>query len=116
MAEWYKLIDSSTLLLRMQIPQIWSGIIPMVYKPKEDDDTYMGQKQHFNPKNAKANINWTQAETVLKDQNLADLLLQKKCLLLQMLLKNIPENHLKRMLLILCLSLNTNYAKLLISC
>ncbi|HAY3539195.1 DUF1800 domain-containing protein [Elizabethkingia anophelis] len=71
-------IDSSTLLLRMQIPQIWSGIIPMVYKPKEDDDTYMGQKQHFNPKNAKANINWTQAETVLKDQNLADLLLQKK--------------------------------------
>lgn len=50
----------------------------MVYKPKEDDDTYMGQKQHFNPKNAKANINWAQAETVLKDQNLADLLLQKK--------------------------------------
>ncbi|MCL1674399.1 DUF1800 domain-containing protein [Elizabethkingia meningoseptica] len=71
-------IDSSTLLLRMQIPQLWSGIIPMVYKPKEDDDVNMGQKQRFNPKNAKANIDWAKAEALLKNQNLGNLLLQKK--------------------------------------
>jgi len=37
-------IDSSSLMLRMQIPQIWSGIRPMEYSAKEDDDMDMGMK------------------------------------------------------------------------
>ncbi|WP_300669604.1 DUF1800 domain-containing protein [Soonwooa sp.] len=70
-------IDSSTLLLRMQIPQIWSGIIPLEYKAKEDDDINMGSKPSFNAKNAKATINWSSAEDLLKGVNLTNLLLQK---------------------------------------
>ncbi|WP_435525854.1 hypothetical protein [Chryseobacterium indoltheticum] len=37
-------IDSSTLMLRLQIPQIWSGLRPMEYSAKEDDDMDMGMK------------------------------------------------------------------------
>ncbi|MGS0748660.1 DUF1800 domain-containing protein [Halpernia sp. GG3] len=75
-------IDSSTLLLRMQLPQIWSGLRPLELKPKIDDDVEMGMSKDYTV-NKKFNstaftINWPQIEAVFKDKNVANILLQKK--------------------------------------
>ena len=74
-------IDSSTLLLRMQLPQIWSGLRPLDLTPKTDDDLEMGMSADFT-KNKKFNnnftIDWPQIETVFKGKNIAEILLQKK--------------------------------------
>lgn len=73
-------IDSSSLLLRMQLPQIWSGLRPMDYKAKENDDLDMGQKNRSALekvyKNPKIDINWKQIEEVFAGKNIADYLLQ----------------------------------------
>jgi uncharacterized protein (DUF1800 family) len=77
-------IDSSTLLLRMQIPQIWSGLRPLDLKPKTDDDIEMGmgmtKNLNVNKKfgNSNFTFDWPQIETVFKDKNIAAILLQKK--------------------------------------
>lgn len=75
-------IDSSTLLLRMQLPQIWSGLRPLDLKPKADDDLEMGMGNNLskNKKSASDNftIDWPQIETEFKGRNIADILLQKK--------------------------------------
>ena len=75
-------IDSSTLLLRMQIPQIWSGLRPLDLKPKEDDDLEMGMATALSPKKKATSRNfamdWSTVESALKDKNIAELLLQKK--------------------------------------
>ena len=39
-------IDSSTLMLRLQIPQIWSGLRPLELEAKTDDDVEMGLKNN----------------------------------------------------------------------
>jgi uncharacterized protein (DUF1800 family) len=41
-------IDSSTLMLRLADSQIWSGLRPLDYRPKEDDDLDMGLKNNVN--------------------------------------------------------------------
>lgn len=73
-------IDSSSLLLRMQLPQIWSGLRPMDYKAKENDDLDMGQKNRSALekvyKNPKIDINWKQIEEVFAGKNIPDYLLQ----------------------------------------
>lgn len=54
-------IDSSTLLLRMKLPQMLTGIRPLDYTPKEDDDVNMGQineKQQTSKKKLVATVNW----------------------------------------------------------
>lgn len=78
-------IDSSTLMLRLKIPQIWSGIISLDYAPKDDDDLNMGMMQKMLPKKLQGNfkIDWEAVTKHLKNQNLEDLLLQSK--------KSIPE-------------------------
>lgn len=78
-------IDSSTLMLRLKIPQIWSGIISLDYAPKDDDDMNMGM-QKLLPKNLQGNfkIDWESVSKILKNENLEDVLLQSK--------KSIPEN------------------------
>lgn len=78
-------IDSSTLMLRLKIPQIWSGIISLDYAPKDDDDMNMGM-QKLLPKNLQGNfkIDWENVSKNLKNENLEDVLLQSK--------KSIPEN------------------------
>lgn len=78
-------IDSSTLMLRLKIPQVWSGIISLDYAPKDDDDLNMGQ-QRFLPKKLLGNfeIDWTAALKHLKNENLEEVLLQTQ--------KSLPQN------------------------
>ena len=78
-------IDSSTLMLRLKTPQIWSGIISLDYAPKDDDDMNMGM-QKFLPKPLQGNfsVQWDLVSKYLKNENVEDILLQSK--------KSIPEN------------------------
>ena len=78
-------IDSSSLMLRLKTPQIWSGIISLDYAPKDDDDQNMGVMQRMLPKNLQGNfkIDWEIVSKNLKNENLEDILLQSK--------KSIPE-------------------------
>lgn len=74
-------IDSSTLLLRMQLPQIWTGLRPLEVTAKADDDLEMGMKTERsnikNPRNRNFTVNWTSVEEAFKDRNVAEILLQK---------------------------------------
>lgn len=78
-------IDSSTLMLRLKTPQIWSGIISLDYAPKDDDDQNMGVMQRMLPKNLQGNfkIDWESVSKNLKNENIEDLVLQSK--------KSLPE-------------------------
>jgi len=73
-------IDSSTLMLRLQIPQIWSGLRPMEYSAKEDDDIDMGMKSRealikaF--KNPNITIDWLAVEKTFKNKKPEDYLIQ----------------------------------------
>lgn len=75
-------IDSSTLMLRLQMPQIWSGLKPLEVEPKSDDDVEMGmksaQKLTKGFKNSKIVIDWKKVEDVFKSKNIEDYLLQRK--------------------------------------
>lgn len=74
-------IDSSTLLLRMQIPQIWSGLRPLDRVAQGDDDLDMGlkQKQKLTKafKNPHMDIKWTEIEAVFADRDITLVLLQR---------------------------------------
>lgn len=75
-------IDSSTLLLRMQIPQIWSGLRPLEFDVPNDDDIDMGLKQK-RPlakgfKNPHMSIAWEQVEAVFAARDTSAILLQKE--------------------------------------
>jgi len=74
-------IDSSTLMLRLQIPQIWSGLRPLDYRPKEDDDLDMGLKNNTNTlaksfKNPNITIDWARVEKIFNGKNVEDYLIQ----------------------------------------
>ncbi|MGX9247230.1 DUF1800 domain-containing protein, partial [Sphingobacterium multivorum] len=72
-------IDSSTLLLRMQIPQIWTGLRPLDLDAQNDDDLDMGLKQSRALakayKNPKISIDWAGVEAVFADRDPFELLL-----------------------------------------
>lgn len=73
-------IDSSTLMLRLQIPQIWSGLRPMEYSAKEDDDMDMGMKSREalikSFKSPNITIDWLAVEKAFKNKNPEDYLIQ----------------------------------------
>lgn len=74
-------IDSSTLMLRLQIPQIWSGLRPLEYSPRQDDDIDMGMKSRETAlnksfKNPNITIDWSRLEKVFNDKNCEDYLIQ----------------------------------------
>lgn len=73
-------IDSSTLMLRLQIPQIWSGLRPMEYSAKEDDDMDMGMKSRDalikSFKSPNITIDWLAVEKAFKNKNPGDYLIQ----------------------------------------
>ncbi|QIH34632.1 DUF1800 domain-containing protein [Sphingobacterium sp. DR205] len=74
-------IDSSTLLLRMQIPQIWSGLRPLDRSPQQDDDLDMGLKQKRKLKgfkNPNMSIAWPEVEAAFAGKEPIQLLLQKE--------------------------------------
>ena len=75
-------IDSSTLMLRLQIHQIWSGLRPLELEAKSDDDVEMGlknnQMRNKGFKNPNIIIDWNLVESTFKNKNISDYLLQTK--------------------------------------
>lgn len=75
-------IDSSTLMLRLQIPQIWSGLRPLELEAKTDDDVEMGlknnQMRNKGFKNPNIIIDWNLVESTFKNKSISDCLLQTK--------------------------------------
>lgn len=94
-------IDSSTLMLRLQIPQIWSGLRPLDYQPKEDDDLTMDLKtRSADPlgkgfKNPGITIGWGQLEKIFAGKNIADYLLQSSTLPDMNSVKNFSDGSVK---------------------
>ncbi|WBX98347.1 DUF1800 domain-containing protein [Chryseobacterium gambrini] len=93
-------IDSSTLMLRLQIPQIWSGLRPLDYRPKEDDDLDMGLKNNTNSltksfKNPNITIDWSRVEKIFNGKNMEDYLIQSSKSLDMNSVKNFSDNSVK---------------------
>lgn len=93
-------IDSSTLMLRLQIPQIWSGLRPLDYRPKEDDDLDMGLKNNTNSltksfKNPNITIDWSRVEKIFNGKNVEDYLIQNSKSLDMGSVKNFSDNSVK---------------------
>jgi hypothetical protein len=93
-------IDSSTLMLRLQIPQIWSGLRPLDYRPKEDDDVDMGLKNNTNTlaksfKNPNITIDWARVEKIFNGKNVEDYLIQNSKSLDLSSVKNFSDNSVK---------------------
>lgn len=93
-------IDSSTLMLRLQIPQIWSGLRPLEYSPRPDDDIDMGMKSRETAlnkafKNPNITIDWNRVENILKNKNIEDYLLQSSKSLDMISVKNFSDQSVK---------------------
>lgn len=93
-------IDSSTLMLRLQIPQIWSGLRPLEYSPRQDDDIDMGMKSRETAlnksfKNPNITIDWDRIEKVFADKNCEDYLLQNTQSLDMNSVKNFSDKSIK---------------------
>ncbi|WP_394666391.1 DUF1800 family protein [uncultured Chryseobacterium sp.] len=93
-------IDSSTLMLRLQIPQIWSGLRPLDYRPKDDDDLDMGLKNNTNSltksfKNPNITIDWSRVEKIFNGKNVEDYLIQSSKSLDMNSVKNFSDNSVK---------------------
>ncbi|WP_265131377.1 DUF1800 domain-containing protein [Chryseobacterium oranimense] len=93
-------IDSSTLMLRLQIPQIWSGLRPLEYSPRQDDDIDMGMKSRetaFNKsfKNPNITIDWNRLEKVFADKKCEDYLIQNTKTLDMDSVKNFSDKSMK---------------------
>ncbi|MDM1553143.1 MULTISPECIES: DUF1800 family protein [Chryseobacterium] len=74
-------IDSSTLMLRLQVPQIWSGLRPLEYSPRQDDDIDMGMKSKETAlnksfKNPNITIDWNRVDQIFTHKNCEDYLIQ----------------------------------------
>lgn len=74
-------IDSSTLMLRLQVPQIWSGLRPLEYSPRQDDDIDMGMKSKETAlnksfKNPNITIDWNRVDQIFARKNCEDYLIQ----------------------------------------
>lgn len=93
-------IDSSTLMLRLQIPQIWSGLRPLEYSPRQDDDIDMGMKSRETAlnksfKNPNITIDWTRVEKALSNKNCEDYLIQNLNTLSMDSVKSFSDNTVK---------------------
>ncbi|MEC3877889.1 DUF1800 domain-containing protein [Chryseobacterium salviniae] len=93
-------IDSSTLMLRLQIPQIWSGLRPLEYSPRTDDDIDMGMKSRENTlnkafKNPNITIDWERVEKAFNGKNVEEYLIQNPKSLDMNSVKNFSDNSIK---------------------
>ncbi|WP_241331301.1 DUF1800 domain-containing protein [Chryseobacterium arthrosphaerae] len=73
-------IDSSTLMLRLQVPQIWSGLRPLEYSPRQDDDLDMGMKSRETAlnktfKNPNITIDWNRVDKTFAHKSCEDYLI-----------------------------------------
>lgn len=96
-------IDSSSLMLRLQIPQIWSGLRPLEFEPKSDDDVEMGMKNLKNRyksfKNPNITIDWNLVENVFNEKKISDLLLQNKSSLNEKTVAQFSQSSLKQQII-----------------
>ncbi|MEY8759446.1 DUF1800 domain-containing protein [Chryseobacterium tongliaoense] len=93
-------IDSSTLMLRLQIPQIWSGLRPLEYSPRQDDDIDMGMKSRETAlnkafKNPNITIDWSRVEKTFAHKKCEDYLIQSTKTLDMNSVKNFSDNSIK---------------------
>ncbi|MCT2406736.1 DUF1800 domain-containing protein [Chryseobacterium antibioticum] len=93
-------IDSSTLMVRLQIPQIWSGLRPLEYSPRQDDDIDMGMKSRETAmnksfKNPNITIDWSRLEKVFADKNCEEYLIQNTKTLDMNSVKNFSDKSIK---------------------
>ena len=93
-------IDSSTLMLRLQIPQIWSGLRPLEYSPRQDDDIDMGMKSKESAlnktfKNPNIIIDWNRVDTIFASKNCEDYLIVNAKSLDMDTVKNFSDKSLK---------------------
>ncbi|MFP3831698.1 DUF1800 family protein [Chryseobacterium sp. SIMBA_028] len=93
-------IDSSTLMLRLQIPQIWSGLRPLEYSPRQDDDIDMGMKSKETTlnktfKNPNITIDWDRLDKIFAHKNCEDYLIQNAKSLDMNTVKNFSDKSLK---------------------
>ncbi|WP_170148992.1 DUF1800 domain-containing protein [Chryseobacterium defluvii] len=93
-------IDSSTLMLRLQIPQIWSGLRPLEYTPRQDDDIDMGMKSRETVlnksfKNPNIAIDWARVEKAFSNKNCEDYLILNVKTLDMGSVKNFSDNSVK---------------------
>lgn len=93
-------IDSSTLMLRLQVPQIWSGLRPLEYSPRQDDDIDMGMKSRETAlnksfKNPNIIIDWGRIEKLFANKNCEDYLLQNTQSLDMNSVKNFSDKSIK---------------------
>ncbi|ASE60248.1 DUF1800 domain-containing protein [Chryseobacterium indologenes] len=93
-------IDSSTLMLRLQVPQIWSGLRPLEYSPRQDDDIDMGMKSRETAlnksfKNPNITIDWNRVDTIFAQKNCEDYILQKTKSLDINTVKNFSDKSIK---------------------
>ncbi len=93
-------IDSSTLMLRLQVPQIWSGLRPLKYSPRQDDDIDMGMKSRETAlnksfKNPNITIDWDRIEKLFASKNCEDYLLQNTQSLDMNSVKNFSDKSIK---------------------
>ncbi|MGH1516025.1 DUF1800 domain-containing protein [Chryseobacterium sp. JK1] len=93
-------IDSSTLMLRLQVPQIWSGLRPLEYTPRQDDDIDMGMKSKETAlnktfKNPNIIIDWNRIDNVFAHKNCEDYLIQNIQSMDLNTVKNFSDNSIK---------------------
>lgn len=93
-------IDSSTLMVRLQIPQIWSGLRPLEYSPRQDDDIDMGNKSRETAvnksfKNPNIIIDWPRVEKIFAGKNCAEYIIQNTNTLDLDTVKNFSDNSVK---------------------
>ncbi|MEG0926218.1 DUF1800 domain-containing protein [Chryseobacterium sp.] len=93
-------IDSSTLMLRLQIPQIWSGLRPLEYSPRQDDDIDMGMKSKETAlnktfKNPNIIIDWDRLDKIFAHKNCEDYLIQNAQSLDMKTVNNFSDKSLK---------------------
>lgn len=97
-------IDSSTLMLRLQIPQIWSGFRPLEYSPRQDDDIDMGMKSRETAlnksfKNPNITIDWSRLEKVFEHKKPEDYLILNPKNLDMDPVKNFSDKSIKMMMI-----------------
>ncbi|EJL73036.1 DUF1800 domain-containing protein [Chryseobacterium populi] len=93
-------IDSSTLMLRLQIPQIWSGLRPLEYSPRQDDDIDMGMKSRETAlnkafKTPNITIDWNRVEKTFAHKKCEDYLIQSVKTPDMNSVKNFSDNSIK---------------------
>ncbi|MBL7826089.1 MAG: DUF1800 domain-containing protein [Saprospiraceae bacterium] len=84
-------VDSSSLMLRLRIPELLYANQEMNLRTKTDDDQQMGEATKAKLKQMSAHINWAPLETMFKNADNGKIVAQIAAFLWQTSLKTLPE-------------------------